>query len=141
MYSLLPESFAFGRDYLRDARMGEASPKEAGLAPLVLVFLCTRSSLKASLSVGAPNKKTPPSAGLLLVAERAGFEPAVPNISERQFSKLVVSATHPSLLRMRLSEAASNLRLRSFTRNPPFITEDIRSVRDKCSSTSASGSS
>ena len=30
------------------------------------------------------------------MAERAGFEPAVP-LRVRQFSKLLVSATHPSL--------------------------------------------
>ncbi len=40
--------------------------------------------------------KNPQNAGYQLVAERGGFEPPV-RLPVRQFSKLVVSATHPPL--------------------------------------------
>ncbi|MEY4927700.1 MAG: hypothetical protein RI894_2136 [Bacteroidota bacterium] len=42
-------------------------------------------------------------------AEEAGFEPAV-QFPVRQFSKLVVSATHPSLRRCTLSLASAKIR-------------------------------
>ena len=53
--------------------------------------------LKASFQRGFGQTKIPAFAGHLSFAERGGFEPPV-QLPIRQFSKLVVSATHPSLL-------------------------------------------
>jgi hypothetical protein len=61
-------------------------------------FVFSRTLSKQALN-GSPENKKPTVLRLVCIgfAERGGFEPPV-QLPVRQFSKLVVSATHPSLL-------------------------------------------
>ncbi len=75
----------------QDSNLGPPGPKPGALAglrytPIIIIFLTELLRFKRLNKPVNPN-----------VAERGGFEPPTRS-PVRQFSKLLVSATHPSLL-------------------------------------------